>query len=33
MVLKVESEIFVGAVAMTLTDYKNLKNPVTSKIK
>lgn len=33
MVLKVESEIFIGAVAMTLTDYKNLKNPTTSKIK
>jgi hypothetical protein len=33
IVLKVESEIFVGAVAMTLTDYKNLKNPTTSKIK
>lgn len=32
MVLKVESEIFIGAVAMTLTDYKNLRNPATSKI-
>ncbi len=33
MVLKVESEIFVGAVALTLTNFKNLKNPCTSKLK
>ncbi|MEI6595242.1 MAG: DUF3108 domain-containing protein [Bacteroidota bacterium] len=32
VVLKVESEIMVGAVAMTLTGFENLKNPVSSKI-
>jgi hypothetical protein len=32
VVLKVESEIMIGAVAMTLTGFENLKNPMTSKI-
>ncbi len=32
MVLKVESEIFIGSVAMSLTGYQNLKNPPKSKI-
>jgi len=33
MVLKAESEVFIGAVALTLTGYKNVKNTVSSKIK
>lgn len=33
IVLKAESEVFIGAVALTLVDYKNLKNPLTSKVK
>lgn len=33
MVIKVESEIFIGSVALSLTNYKNTKNLVRSKIK
>ncbi|MFN4084126.1 MAG: DUF3108 domain-containing protein [Bacteroidia bacterium] len=33
IVLKAESEVFIGSVALTLTGYKNLKNPLKSKIK
>jgi hypothetical protein len=32
VVLKVESEIMIGAVAMSLTSYQNLRNPVTAKV-
>ena len=32
VVLKVESEIMIGAVAMSLTNFKNLRNPLSSKI-